>query len=242
MLKTVTLPSLNRNIVSLTTEQADLEILGTCPICGAKILPTFKYGTITYDNSSSVVIEIMKSAKVITLFECPNCHEGISVTYKPNYELYNNSISKWKLFKIISVSPIPTATFPFDPIIGQISPKFEKTYTQSLQAKMEQKNELVGIGYRKAIEFLIKDYLINTNHEKKDSVPNMHLGDCIKLIDQSKIQTLAKASTWLGNDETHYVRKHTDKDLQDLEHFINALVYYITYELTVSEALSFISK
>lgn len=111
-----------------------------------------------------------------------------------------------------------------------------------MQAKLDGKDELVGIGYRKSIEFLIKDYLIYINHEKSEQIPQMHLGDCIKLISSDKIQALAKASTWLGNDETHYVRKHSDKDIEDLEKFLNALVYYLTYELTVEEAYSFIGK
>ena len=70
----------------------------------------------------------------------------------------------------------------------------------------------------------------------------MHLGDCIKLIDNPKIQALAKASTWLGNDETHYVRKHTDRDIEDLERFLNSLVGYLSFELTADDAISFIDK
>ena len=164
--------------------------------------------------------------------------------YNPEYELSDSLsyITKWKQFKIESIFPTPTATFPYSDQICKVSDKFKEIYIESLQAKLEGKKELVGIGYRKSIEFLVKDYLIYINHEKVDKIPAMQLGDCIKLIDNQKIHKLAKASTWLGNDETHYVRKHTDKDINDLEKFLEALVYYITFEITVEEAESFIGE
>lgn len=41
----------------------------------------------------------------------------------------------------------------------------------------------------------------------------------------------AKASTWLGNDESHYTRKFTSKDINDLKKFIDATIYCISLKL-----------
>ena len=69
------------------------------------------------------------------------------------------------------------------------------------------------------------------------------LGNCISTyIDNEKIKTLATASTWLGNDETHYIRKNQNYNLQDLKRFIDTLVAFIEYELNYKEATDFLSN
>ena len=65
----------------------------------------------------------------------------------------------------------------------------------------------------------------------------MLLAQCItNYIDDKKIQKLAKVSIWLGNDETHYIKKFEDKDINDLKRFIDTTVYFILYNLNVDEA------
>ena len=64
---------------------------------------------------------------------------------------------------------------------------------------------MVGIGYRKALEFLVKDYLIQIQEEDSETIKRLELGKCINKMSDEKIQILAKGATWLGNDETLYV-------------------------------------
>lgn len=72
---------------------------------------------------------------------------------------------------------------------------------------------------------------------------DLMLGKCITdYIDNEKIKTLAKASAWLGNDETHYVRKHQNYNVQDLKRFIKATVAYIEYELSFTEAFDLLKN
>ena len=57
------------------------------------------------------------------------------------------------------------------------------------------------MGYRKALEFLVKDYAIFLNQEDEDKIKNASLSSCINnYIDNIKIRHLSLASTWLGND------------------------------------------
>lgn len=44
----------------------------------------------------------------------------------------------------------------------------------------------------------------------------------------------------LGNDETHYLKKYADKDVNDMKKFIQALAYFISSELAADEAHEFI--
>ncbi|MDM5198975.1 hypothetical protein QUF79_13185 [Fictibacillus enclensis] len=60
----------------------------------------------------------------------------------------------------------------------------------------------------------------------------MPLQQCIqKFITEPSIKLMAERATWLGNDETHYVRKWDDKDLKDLKNLIELTVYFISMSL-----------
>ena len=49
---------------------------------------------------------------------------------------------------------------------------------------------------------------------------------------------MAERSVWIGNDETHYVRKHEDLDVSDMKRFIIAMVRYVDAELAFEDAES----
>ena len=83
------------------------------------------------------------------------------------------------------------------------------------------------MGYRKALEFLIKDYLISLHLDKEEEFRKAALGNCINKIDNSSIKELARRATWLGNDETHYIRKWEDRDIHDLKNLIDLSYQYI---------------
>lgn len=59
----------------------------------------------------------------------------------------------------------------------------------------------------------------------------MQLGNCIKsYVDDSRIKTVAQRAVWLGNDETHYIRKWEGKNLNDLKKLIELTVHWIEME------------
>ncbi len=81
-----------------------------------------------------------------------------------------------------------------------------------------EKSGLVGPGYRKALEFLIKDFAIHKFPKKEEAIKNSFLSTCIEeYIEDDRIRRCAKSASWLGNDQTHYVQRWTDKDLDDLK-------------------------
>ena len=99
------------------------------------------------------------------------------------------------------------------------------------------------MGYRKALEFLIKDYCIYRHNNDEQKIKSMFLSQVIeKYVDSDKIKNLSKVSAWLGNDETHYVKKFDDKDINDLKKFINATVYFISYDLVSDTADDLVSS
>ncbi len=115
--------------------------------------------------------------------------------------------------------------------IVDLSPDFIKIYNQAAAAELGELTEICGAGYRKSLEFLIKDYLIHLEPEKEAEIKSKLLGPCISGITDHDIKTCAQRATWLGNDETHYIRKWEDKDLNDLKILIDLTVNWITNKL-----------
>ena len=92
--------------------------------------------------------------------------------------------------------------------------------------------EICGVGYRKALEFLIKDYIIQGKSEDiVDKIKKIRLAKCIDdYVEDEKLKAVAKRAVWLGNDETHYVRKWENKDVQDLKGVIRLTILWIEKE------------
>jgi len=122
----------------------------------------------------------------------------------------------------------------FQAEISRVSPRFTKIYDQSAAAESADLDELCGPGYRKALEFLIKDYAKSLTSGAADRVQieKTPLGGCIEnFISDPRIKSCAKRAAWLGNDETHYLRKWPEKDVQDLKKLIELTVHWLSAEI-----------
>lgn len=127
-----------------------------------------------------------------------------------------------------------TEDFPIG--ILEISPSFSEIYSQAFAAEQQGLTEICGVGYRKSLEFLIKDYLILNNPSEQEKIEKKMLAQCIgEYVDNDKIKTVAKRAAWLGNDETHYVRKWEGRNLGDLKNLIKLTVHWIEMELLTKE-------
>ena len=127
----------------------------------------------------------------------------------------------------------------FDKIIEEVSPSFCEIYNQAYAAEQMDLDQVCGVGYRKALEFLIKDYLISLNPDKEDKIKNKLLGNCIKDdVTDTNIKIVSERAAWLGNDETHYVRKWDGKDVSHLKGLINLCLHWIEAEIKTKKILS----
>lgn len=185
-----------------------IDLLDVCPMCHNGIMPKFEHGHLVKDTTT-------QKAVVFVLLYCQHCKEYFICRYD-----FQSGINK-----------LPTYAYPqtpeyqsFSEEIINLSPQFIKIYNQSLSAEKSGLDELAGIGYRKSLEFLVKDYLITVQHEDEIEIKKLELGRCVAKIADTKILTLAKGATWLGNDETHYVRKHEGYNIEHLKLFINSVV------------------
>ena len=197
-----------------------------CPQCHKKVSPNKWQG---YSDTKKQHSD--KSLEVI--FRCPNidCQE-VFIGYYSKYRENN--------FYLRNTEPKTYSEWVFSDIIKGLSFDFPKIYNQSLAAENAGLDQVCGAGYRKALEFLIKDYLLKqTQDEKeKEKIKNEQLGACIKnRIKDTNIKEVAKRAAWLGNDETHYLRKWDQRDLQDLKKLIDLAVHWMEAEALTTQLL-----
>lgn len=206
------------------TESTDLGVLqdvnavpDMCAACGKGIQPIFcfQHGVDTwseYDGFLQIV------------FRCPRkeCQRLFTALYvaERGYSGTVLVLRRTFLLEYVEMEKFPAS-------VTSISSKFEAIYNQSKIAEGNGFLLIAGPGYRKALEFLVKDYLIRANPSDEEEIKKELLGITIKRIDEKRIEACASRAAWLGNDETHYVRKWEDKDLQDLKNLIKMVVDWI---------------
>ena len=214
--------------LEINQETIEFPTIDICPICHFSIFPfVLSHHLKTFSYSQTIAV----------FFQCRKCKD----VFMGLYELEESCRTFSVLLK--SLSPQYFKPFEFDQTIQELSPKFVMIYNQALEADKRGLGEISGMAYRKALEFLVKDYLCSENPDETETIKSLPLAKCINTyINNANIKTLAEKSAWIGNDETHYVRKHTDYDVNTLKKFIDALVYFISMEITVKESLELTKK
>jgi hypothetical protein len=188
----------------------------TCPICGHNIDPVI---CCAYMRGSAV------DRNLEIVFKCPNkdCKHLFVAYYSLPYTQRTGQ------YFVLSLSTLPLKIDhkEFGGIIDEISAQFSRIYNQAMLAESNGLDQVCGCGYRRALEFLVKDYLIHLSAEKEEEIKNLWLGQAIQRIDDENIRTCAERAAWLGNDETHYVRVWEGKDIEHLKDLIGLVVNWI---------------
>lgn len=213
-----------------TTDDAVIELPKVCPRCGQSGKPqqldAFVARSLFDDEDVSVsVVYFCTSCEKLFIGEYP-VDEDLALEGHPSYHPVFLSDRK---------------QFPDN--IQKFFTRFVDIYNQSYEAEQRNLTEICGMGYRKALEVLVRDFAILLHPEKEDDIKKAHLSPCIETyIQDEEIKDLAKASAWLGNDETHYIKKHEDYSIEDLKEFIEAMVGYINSKLAVKKARELLNR
>ena len=195
----------------------------SCPLCHKGIKPVDLYGFKYLDGKFTI------------LYLCPLCQNTfMKVSEIGSTDSYGFVESLKKGF----LAPQNIVEQIFSAYIKRVSDNFISIYNQAYTAEAYGLSEIAGIGYRKSIEFLIKDYLCykSTSDDEKEKIQKKPLAKCISEdIKNENIRIVASRAVWIGNDEAHYIRKHEDKDVTDLKRLIDLTVRWIEMELMTKE-------
>lgn len=205
-----------------------LEIPSECPICKSHVVPP-----VIYAATGNHLCSNGQRDDGVAVYYCPACHRAFMSS------IFKGISETWSFEHLEPSRPVVSL---FNEILKDISPSFIEIYHQAEAAEAYNLGEIAGMGYRKSLEFLIKDWLIQQNPKDKADIEKLLLGACINnYITQPNIKATATAATWLGNDETHYVRKWLDKDISDMKVFIDACLHFILADYQAAEALKMIT-
>lgn len=194
-----------------------------CPHCHRKIHPKLY-----------ISVHLATGVNTIqTIFQCT--HQSCQKIFIASYS--NDGVTEpWILF---DVAPINPEEIQVPELIEELSPFFVQIYNQAIKAESMKLDQIVGIGIRKSLEFLIKDFAVFENKDKEEAIRRSQLGDCIKnYINDHNIKECAKRAIWLGNDETHYVRKWEEKDIKDLKTLVKLTINWIENHLLTKKYIS----
>jgi len=190
-----------------------------CPICHSKVFS---------QRLTARFPREVDSEEIQIVFQCTNydCESVFVSTYLRTGN--KNAKSGRIVHNYLKSRPRNPIKVEFSEVINQLSNNFCEIYNQAMAAESNSLKQINGIGLRKALEFLIKDYAIHKNPDSEEEILSKPLGKCIEnYIDDINVKECAKRAVWLGNDETHYLRKWEDKDIGDLKLLIKLTVNWI---------------
>ena len=203
-----------------------------CPICKRPTNPDLV-------NSSYFPLTEDETHLVLT-FRCLGCKHFWTeefIAYFPN-----SYTGKYAIERIKVIPDLPS-DIPISDDVETVSPIGKQIYVQALKAEHEQLDHIAGIGYRKALEFFVKDFSIVTNPDDEDKIIKMSLKQVIeKYIKDEDLKTFALASAYIGNDEGHYYRNNPDKDFTDLKNYLHGVIHYMEMKLNFLDAQELVNR
>jgi len=209
------------------------EIPDTCPRCDRGIKPIFvtSYG---FKNER----DYRSQFTIQTIFRCPRteCQVLFVTIYEGVEQAGSRGTSEYVFKRATGYLFRDQVGEKFGEEIEKLSIRFIKIYNQAKTAEEGGLDEMIGPGYRKALEILIKDYLIFIKPTIKEAVLNNSLGFVIvNYINNEKIKIMAGLAKNVGNNETHYQKKLEGLTIDDLKKLIKLTSHWIVTELLTKQ-------
>ncbi len=130
---------------------------------------------------------------------------------------------------------------PKDPNVPEDS-RFVKTYLQSLVSENMGLDEIAGMGYRKAIEYLVKDWAIKNVPADKEKIEGLWLGQVITNYYDGDLKEILERATWLGNDQAHYNKLFEEYQVSDLKELIALIMVELDRQFKKNHYIETIQK
>lgn len=206
-----------------------------CPCCN-KVMSDDLSPIMAINNINNGEKEY-KGCKVVSIYRCASCNSLFAIWSEHKAVTQDETAQEGLSYtcKIVAEFPFEKTT-TFTPDITNLSAEFVSIFNQAEVAEAQNLNEICGMGYRRALEYLVDAY-IRKNRPTEAIDANLPLGIKIRnYIDNEQIRTLAEKSAWLGNDATHIINNHPDRSVIDIKKFIKAITSIIDTEFACEDA------
>ncbi len=143
---------------------SDVDVPEHCSTCGYLVV---------LNQVDSIHNPLKKPEEFQVVFKCPNqqCKSFVIAWYHGG-DLQHLTLTK--------IEPPNLTSAPFPKGISDISPDFVSIYAEAHEANERGLKQIAGPGFRKAFEFLIKDYAKSTSTpDKHQSIENLFAGNVV---------------------------------------------------------------
>ena len=120
-------------------------------------------------------------------------------------------------------------------VLASSFPRFIDAFNQALRAEARGDIELSAIGYRQALECLVKDYAIDVLKENREEVVKKSLCNAISdYLGEKELIVTADVVRILGNDYAHYERKYPEYDFALLKRYMEIFIKIIETKVLIN--------
>ena len=189
-----------------------------CPHCGA-----YQDGIL----STRTLFEKQDNYRFgVISYKCTHCAKFYLVTYRIDLSA--------KIAEFVGFYPTQTVTYE-NAVLQEYFPRFIDSYNQALRAELRGDIELSAVGYRQALECLIKDYAIQELGMDRADVSNKKLVKAIaEYLGESDLAATADVVRILGNDYAHYERRYPEHDFALLKRYMEIFVKLVETKLLIA--------
>jgi hypothetical protein len=194
-----------------------------CPLCNRNQAPVFISAFKSEQNGCQVIFQC--SNKKCLSFYIAYYHQP-----HPGHEVHY----------LRTIAPRNFQELSFESEIKELSPNFCEIYQEASYIEILGYKQVAGTSYRKALEYLIKDFCIKNHPGEEQKIKNSELAACMAdYVDDPRLKECALRAQWLGNDEKHYIRRWEDKDITEQKALIqltrNWIIAYLQAEKYIKE-------
>lgn len=169
-----------------------------CPRCHRAVQPIHCFTHV------KTALPARNRAAALVVFKCPRheCSELFIARYThrgaTRSEITWGNLKQFK-FTLQGLEPRTLTRHAFPADVVQLSPRFARIYDQASMAEQMGLEEIAGPGYGKALEFVVKDYLIAKQPNEADAIRREFLGTVIRnRIDDARVKKWPRQSERLG--------------------------------------------
>lgn len=207
---TLSLPITVNNQVTTQGIKIDIKLPKSCPYCEQVQTPFVKSSSGLEQNDSLFSV----------IFICNECKQHFLIQYKKQAtNLYNSIHNSHPVY--ISYK---SSDEQFSQDLKECSPDFTTIFSQLNIAEKHNLNDLLKLGYRKAIEQLVWDYLIKFENKSENSLQKKTFSARIQLLNLPQTPWLSDLIAWIGNDGAHPYQRHEDLTIEDMKHLSNIVI------------------